>query len=163
MTRDPIATKVAQPLVDRLEIDPRRAAERFADLFVLTALSSAAVNVMTVTMRPILIAEICHAAGAIAVRYICRSAAAQGPVYLAVQPFGVIHLVLRIAMFQTLTFAIMNVYLAVDAGIAGMIPISMFRWLLSGTEAVLGLLSLYIGICRRPPPRRRTRSVLAST
>jgi hypothetical protein len=161
MTRDPIATKVAQPLVDRWEVDPRRGAERFADLFLMAVVTGVAVNVATVTMRPVLLPEAFHLIGGFGVRHICRTAARQGPVYLAVQPYGMIHLVLRIAMFQTLLFALMNVCGAVYVGIAGLVPVSMFRWLLSGTEAVMGLTSLYLSICRRPPPRRRTHGVFS--
>ena len=161
MTRDPIATKVVQPLVDRFQMDPRRGAERFADLFLMAVVTGVAVNVATVTMRPVLLPETFHLLGGFGVRHICRTAARQGPVYLAVQPYGMIHLVLRIAMFQTLLFALMNVTGAVYMGFAGLVPISMFRWLLSGTEAVMGLASLYLSICRRPPPRRRTRGVLS--
>jgi hypothetical protein len=152
---------VAQPLVDRWEVDPRRGAERFADLFLMAVVTGVAVNLATVTMRPVLLAETFHLLGGFGVRHICRTAARQGPVYLAVQPYGMIHLVLRIAMFQTLLFAVMNVTGAIYLGFAGLIPVSMFRWLLSGTEAVMGLTSLYLSICRRPPPRRRTRSVLS--
>lgn len=161
MTRDPIATKVVQPLVDRLEVDPRRSAERFADLFLMAVVTVVAVNVATVTMRPVLLPETFHLLGGFGVRHICRTAARQGPVYLAVQPYGMIHLVLRIAMFQTLLFALMNVTGAVYMGFAGLIPVSMFRWLLSGTEAVMGLTSLYLSICRRPPPRRRAYRALS--
>lgn len=159
MTRDPIAIRIMQPAVDRLGIEPRNHAERFADLFMLAVLTGAAVNVATITLRPVVLPEILHVAGAIAVRYICRSAAAQGPVYLEVQPYGMVHLVLRITMFQTLLYAVMNVSMAIHSGMAGLVPISMFRWMLSGTEAVIGLLALYLSICRRPPPRRRTGTV----
>lgn len=160
MTRDPIATKVAQPLVDRWEVDPRRGAERFADLFLMAVVTGVAVNVATVTMRPVVLPEIFHLLGGLGVRHICRTAARQGQAYLAVQPYGLIHVILRIAMFQTLLFAFMNVGGAIYMGFAGLVPISMFRWLLSGAESVMGLTSLYLSICRRPPPRRRTQGVL---
>lgn len=161
MTKDPIATKVVQPLVDRTGIDPRQGTDRFADLLLMAVATGVAVNLATVTMRPVLLLETFHLIGGVGMRLVCRSAARQGPVYLAVQPYGMVHLVMRIAMLQTLATAIMNVGLAVHLSLAGLIPLSVFRWMLSGTEAAMALVALYLSICRRPPPRRRTQDVLS--
>lgn len=161
MTRDPVAMRIAQPLIDTFGVDPRLAAERLSDLYLMAAITVAVVNVATVTMIPMLIPETIHVVTAFGTRWICRQAAKQGPAYLAVQPFGMIHLVLRITMYHTLMISIMSAGIAIYLGIAGMVPISMFRWMLSGTEALMGLASLYAAICRRPPPRRTTRTRLA--
>lgn len=161
MTRDPVALWMAQPIVDRFEIEPRRATERVADVYLIAAITVACVNVATVTMSPVAIIEILHVIGAFGVRGMCRSAAAQGPVYLVVQPFGMLHLVMRLAMFHMLMFAVMNVAIAIHVGLAGLVPLSMFRWMMSGAEAVMGLMALYVSMCRRPPPRPRARSLFA--
>lgn len=160
MTRDPVALWMAQPLVDRLELDPRRLTQRMADVYLIAAITVSIVNLATTTVS-VAFLEALHVAGAFGVRGICRRAAAQGPVYLAVQPFGMVHLVMRLAMFHTLMFAVMDVTIAIHVGLAGLVPVSMFRWMLSGAEATMGLVALYASICRTPPPRPRRQSRLA--
>ena len=162
MSKDPILNRIAQPMVDHLGIDPQRPAERLADLFFLASVTWAAMNVAMNPSLTIWLASAIHILGGHFIRRVCIDTARAGPNLLLVNPQGIIHMILRIVMIYSLTMGILSLIAVMSSKSGAVLQVLMFKTMLDIAESVLALTSLYLGMCRKPPPRRRNESLLRS-
>lgn len=157
--RDPVLRHVFQPLVDRTGLDPRVAAVVAADVFVALAVTLAAVRVATIepAIRPDLhVWQTEHVVGAAIVYGWMRfCVAAQGMAHVG--PMGVLHVVFRWSMLACLVLDVHEVVVLTTTDLA-VPPNAILRSSLQLAETTAAVCSLYLSLCRRPPPRRRTET-----
>lgn len=158
-SRDPVLRHVFQPLVDRTGLDPRATATTAADVFVALAVTLAAMRVATIdrAARPDLhVWQAQHVVGAAIVYGWMRfCVAAQDMAHAG--PLGLLHAGFRWIMLACLVIDLheMCVLVTTDLPVA---PIGMLRSSLQLAETIAAVVSLYLSLCRRPPPRRRTET-----
>lgn len=155
LTYDPVLRHVFQPIVDRTRLDPRKAAVAAADVFLALAVTLAAVRVATIdrTMRPDLhVWQLQHVVGATMVYGWMRFC-------IAIRPFGhlgamgVLHAAFRVVMLGCLVLDLREVSILITTDLP--VPTaSLMRSAMQLAETTAAVLTLYLQMCRTPPPRR---------
>lgn len=161
LSTDPVVRHVAQPLVDRTGIDPRSTARRSAEIFMMAVLTVSALNLATVDARLVpglYMSEAWHVVFGGVLAWTMTRWADIGQAVLA-GPHGWVHAFGRLMGFVKGCYALYQVVMFHVSGLASLVPTSAARQWLTLAEAIAMLCSLYFGICRRPPPRRRRETI----
>jgi len=157
MTRDPVALNLAQPIVNALQLDTVAVARRAAEVMLMVAGTGIVVRLATLDAKALpglWMSELFHVVLAYMVFRWLRIWAVQGPALLA-GTLGPTHLVARILFGATAAVDVYDIVMFIVTGLAGMVPVSVFRTALDLVEMLVTLIGLYACICDRPPPRRR--------
>lgn len=163
--KDPVQTYVAQPLVDVLQIDPKRSAMSMADAFLLVVLTLSMTRVATIDpiVKPDLYSsQAMHVIGGIILHGWMRFVARNGAV-ARTGALGVLHVAFRTTFLCCIAIDVREAHmlLTTDLPVA---TLSLGRSLLQLVEDVLIVTTLYLTLCDQPPPQRdgrQTRTAIA--
>jgi hypothetical protein len=158
---DPVRTRLFQPIVDRFGLRPRDAARSAADVFMAAAITLTCVRAATLdwTVPGLSVTLAMAITGAFILWGMMRFCASAGPAFVT-GPIAAVHLLIRGVLLYSVAADVVQIWMLV--GYEGRISsMSLMRALMQLAQNIAGTASLYLALCKDPPPRR-PRRIMAS-
>lgn len=159
---DPLLRFIFQPVVDTLRLDPRAEGRRNSDLFVLFAITLAAMRIVTGQPNPVpwenTLQVVMLVIGVGILWPFIRFFASNGPVAVNGE-FGAIHFGMRMMFLGITVIDIVTICMMLAAEPGEYKGIAVMRQTMQMLEEGTALTALYLAMCMPPPPPREIRKL----